>query len=344
MNKNLTNKNLKKENISEYNYWLEQIKKQIYSMQIKSMTFVNSELLTLYWNIGKEIIEKQKEYNWGEKFLLNFSKDLLKEFPNMKGFSVRNLKYIRQWYKFYSNNQIGQQAVAQLKSIPWGHNLVIITKCKKITEAIFYINKTIEYNWSRVVLVHQIENQLYERQGKSITNFKKTLPKPHSELAQQTLKDPYIFDFLNIRKEVEEKELENKLVKNITKFLLELGTGFSFIGRQYHIAVSTEDFYIDLLFYNIELHCYVVIELKTTKFEPGFAGQLNFYVTAVDRQLRKKGDNPTIGLLLCKSKDNLIVEYSLSDIHKPIGVSEYKFKKIMPTKKQLENIVNLENK
>ena len=284
MNKNLTNKNLKKENISEYNYWLEQIKKQIYSMQIKSMTFVNSELLTLYWNIGKEIIEKQKEYNWGEKFLLNFSKDLLKEFPNMKGFSVRNLKYIRQWYKFYSNNQIGQQAVAQLKSIPWGHNLVIITKCKKITEAIFYINKTIEYNWSRVVLVHQIENQLYERQGKSITNFKKTLPKPHSELAQQTLKDPYIFDFLNIRKEVEEKELENKLVKNITKFLLELGTGFSFIGRQYHIAVSTEDFYIDLLFYNIELHCYVVIELKTTKFEPGFAGQLNFYVTAVDRK------------------------------------------------------------
>ena len=170
------------------------------------------------------------------------------------------------------------------------------------------------------------------------------MPDINSDLAQQTFKDPYIFDFLNIQEEKREKNLEDQLVKNITKFLLELGTGFSFIGRQYHIAVSTEDFYIDLLFYNIELHCYVVIELKTTKFEPGFAGQLNFYVTAVDRQLRKKGDNPTIGLLLCKSKDNLIVEYSLSDIHKPIGISEYKLKKVMPTKKQLESIVNSEDK
>ena len=332
--------NLKTKLNKEYYSWLEQIKKQIYYMQIKTITFVNSELLTLYWNIGKEIVEKQKEYNWGEKFLFNFSKDLLKEFPNMKGFSVRNLKYIRQWYKFYNDNQIGQQAVAQLKSIPWGHNLVIVTKCKKIEEALFYISKTIEYSWSRVILVHQIETGLYKRQGKSITNFKKVLPKPHSKLAQQTFKDPYIFDFLNIRKEVEEKNLENQLIKNITKFLLELGTGFSFIGRQYHITVSTEDFYIDLLFYNIELHCYVVIELKTTKFEPSFVGQLNFYVTAVDRQLKKKGDNSTIGLLLCKSKDNVVVEYSLSDIHKPIGISEYKLKKIMPTKKQLENIVN----
>ncbi len=334
--------NLKTKLNKEYYSWLEQIKKQIYYMQIKTITFVNSELLTLYWNIGKEIVEKQKEYNWGEKFLFNFSKDLLKEFPNMKGFSVRNLKYIRQWYKFYNDNQIGQQAVAQLKSIPWGHNLVIVTKCKKIEEALFYISKTIEYSWSRVILVHQIETGLYKRQGKSITNFKKVLPKPHSKLAQQTFKDPYIFDFLNIRKEVEEKNLENQLIKNITKFLLELGTGFSFIGRQYHITVSTEDFYIDLLFYNIELHCYVVIELKTTKFEPEFAGKLNFYVTAIDHQLRKKGDNPTIGLLLCKSKDNVVVEYSLSDVHKPIGVSEYKFKKIMPTKKQLESIIENE--
>jgi predicted nuclease of restriction endonuclease-like (RecB) superfamily len=333
MNKNLTNKN--------YDNVLKNIITDIKTAKFQTVRAVNKNLIILYWNIGKRIADEQIIQNYGKSVVEKLSKDLRQEFPNATGFSARNLWDMKRFYDFYNGNSILRQLVAEL---PWGHNLVILNKIKDVKETEFYLKKAIQFGWSRVVLVHQIENQLYERQGKSITNFKKALPDINSDLAQQTFKDPYIFDFLNIQEEKREKNLEDQLVKNITKFLLELGTGFSFIGRQYHIAVSTEDFYIDLLFYNIELHCYVVIELKTTKFEPGFAGQLNFYVTAVDRQLRKKGDNPTIGLLLCKSKDNLIVEYSLSDIHKPIGVSEYKFKKIMPTKKQLENIVNLEDK
>lgn len=333
MNKNLTNKN--------YDNVLKNIITDIKTAKFQTVRAVNKNLIILYWNIGKRIADDQIIQNYGKSVVEKLSKDLRQEFPNATGFSARNLWDMKRFYDFYNGNSILRQLVAEL---PWGHNLVILNKIKDVKETEFYLKKAIQFGWSRVVLVHQIENQLYERQGKSITNFKKALPDINSDLAQQTFKDPYIFDFLNIQEEKKEKNLEDQLVKNITKFLLELGTGFSFIGRQYHIAVSTEDFYIDLLFYNIELHCYVVIELKTTKFEPGFAGQLNFYVMAVDRQLRKKGDNPTIGLLLCKSKDNLIVEYSLSDIHKPIGVSEYKFKKIMPTKKQLENIVNLEDK
>lgn len=334
MNKNLTNKN--------YDNVLKNIITDIKTAKVQTVRAVNKNLILLYWNIGKRIADEQIMQNYGKSVVEKLSKDLKQEFPNATGFSARNLWNMKMFYDFYNDkNSILQQLVAEL---PWGHNLVILNKIKNVKEIEFYIKKSIQFGWSRAVLEHQIENQLYERQGKSITNFKKALPNISSDLAQQTFKDPYIFDFLNIQEEKKEKNLEDQLVKNITKFLLELGTGFSFIGRQYHLAVSTEDFYIDLLFYNIELHCYVVIELKTTKFEPSFAGQLNFYVTAVDRQLRKKGDNPTIGLLLCKSKNNLIVEYSLSDVHKPIGVSEYKFKKIMPTKKQLENIVNSEQK
>lgn len=328
MNKNIINKN--------YDDILKNIITDIKFAKVQTVKAVNKNLILLYWNIGKRISDEQIIQNYGKSVVEKLSKDLRQEFPNAKGFSSRNLWDMKRFYEFYNGNIILRQLVAEL---PWGHNLVILNKIKDIKETEFYLKKSIQFGWSRSVLVHQIENKLYERQGKSVTNFKKALPSINSELAQQTFKDPYIFDFLNIQEEQKEKNLEAQLVKNITKFLLELGTGFSFIGRQYHIAVSKEDFYIDLLFYNIELHCYVVIELKTTKFEPEFVGKLNFYVTAVDRQLRKEGDNPTIGLLLCKSKDNIVVEYSLSDINKPIGISEYKFKKIMPTKKQLEKII-----
>ena len=319
-----------------YDNILKNIITDIKTAKVQTVKSVNKNLIMLYWNIGKRIADEQIIQNYGKSVVEKLSKDLKQEFPNAKGFSVKNLWYMRKFYLKYSQNKILQQLVGEL---PWGHNLVILNKIKDFNEIEFYLKKSIQFGWSRAVLEHQIENQLYERQGKSITNFKKTLPDTNSDLIQQTFKDPYIFDFLNIQEDKKEKNLEDQLVKNITKFLLELGTGFCFVGRQYHITVSTEDFYIDLLFYNIELHCYVVIELKTTKFEPEFAGKLNFYVTAVDRQLKKEGDNPTIGLLLCKNKDNVVVEYSLSDIHKPIGVSEYKFKKIMPTKKQLESIV-----
>ena len=329
MNKNITNNN--------YDNILKNIITDIKTAKVQTVKTVNKNLIILYWNIGKRIADEQIIQNYGKSVVEKLSKDLRQEFPNAKGFSVQNLWYMRQFYLKYSKNQNLQQLVGEL---PCGHNIIILNKIKDMKEIEFYIKKAIQFGWSRAVLEHQIESGLYERQGKTITNFKKVLPDIASDLAQQTFKDPYIFDFLNIQEEKKEKNLEEQLVKNITKFLLELGTGFSFIGRQYHITVSTEDFYIDLLFYNIELHCYVVIELKTTKFEPSFVGQLNFYVTAVDRQLKKKGDNSTIGLLLCKSKDNVVVEYSLSDIHKPIGISEYKLKKIMPTKKQLENIVN----
>lgn len=326
-------KKIKKQN---YNDFLHNIIADIKTAKVNIVRTVNKNLILLYWNIGKRIAEEQIIQNYGKSVVEKLSKDLRFEFPNAKGFSPRNLWNMKMFYETYRTKQILQQLVAEL---PWGHNLVILNKIKDIKETEFYLKKAIQFGWSRAVLVHHIESDLYERQGKSITNFKKVLPDTNSDLVQQTFKDPYIFDFLNIQEEKKEKNLEDRLVKNITKLLLELGTGFSFIGRQYHIAVSNKDFYIDLLFYNIELHCYVVVELKACEFEPEFAGQLNFYVTAVDRQLRKQGDNPTIGLLLCRSKDNVIVEYSLSDIHKPIGVSEYKLKKIMPTKKQLENII-----
>ena len=218
---------------------------------------------------------------------------------------------------------IGQQLVAQLTQIPWGHHITIISKTKDLDEAIFYVHKIVENNWSRSVLTHQIESNLFQRQGKAITNFEATLPAPHSDLARETTKDPYHFDFLALRDKYNEVELERALVDHVTKFLMELGAGFSFIGRQYPLEVGSENFFIDLLFYHVKLHCHIVVELKSVKFKPEFAGKLNFYVSAVDEILKSDKDNPTIGILICKSKDDTVVEYSLKDIHKPIGVSEY---------------------
>jgi len=259
----------------------------------------------------------------------------------MKGFSLRNLHYMRQWYQFWSGtNSIVQQAAAQLDNalyvqqlvsqIPWWHNVIIISKIKDQGEALFYVQQTIQNNWSRAVLTHHIESRLFQRNGKAVTNFKATLPAPQSDLAQQILKDPYNFDFLLLRKKHDEKELEDALIEHVTRFLLELGAGFSYIGRQYKLEVGGDEYYIDLLFYHTRLHCFVVIELKAVKFKPEFAGKLNFYVSAVDGILKTEQDNPTIGLIICKSKNDVVVEYALKDIHKPIGVSEYLITKNLP--------------
>lgn len=263
----------------------------------------------------------------------------MSEFPEVAGFSPRNLKYIRQWWLFWQDQAaepIGQQAVAQLTapaqilSIPWGHNLAIIAKCKQHDEALYYAQNTLAHGWSRSVLVHQIESDLWRREGRAISNFTRTLPAAQSELASQVLKDPYVFDFLSLGKEHSERELENSLIGHITQFLLELGAGFAYLGRQVPLQVGEREFFLDLLFYHTRLHCHVVVELKTVDFEPEFAGKLNFYLKAVDEQLRSEGDQPTIGLLLCKSKDRLVAEYALSDIHKPMGLSTYSLSHSLP--------------
>ena len=316
-------------NITDYKDWLQNLKGKIQQSQIKAAIQVNSELLRLYWQIGKDIVEKQAQAKWGDGFLQTLSADLCKEFPTMKGFSYRNLKSIRQWYLFYSQlDIIGKQLVSQLEVslfiIPWGHHIMIMQRCKNTQEALFYVHKTIENHWSRSVLEHQIALNLYARQGKAITNFQHQLPPAMSDLAQELTKDPYVFDFLSITEKYTEKELQQYLEDNMTKFLLELGKGFCFYGKQVHINVGGDDFYIDLLFYNAHLHCYIVVELKTTKFKPEHIGQLKFYVTAVNKQLCTEGDTPTIGLLICKDKNNVIAEYTLEDIHNPIGVSSYK--------------------
>jgi len=325
----------------EYISFLQEIKSKIKTAQIKAAVKVNEELLRLYWDIAKIIVEKQKESKWGDGIIEKISSDLKKEFPNMKGFSVRNLKYMKQWYLFWQN---GQQAVAQIFQIPWGHNIVIITKCKNTQEALFYVKKTIENGYSRAVLVHQIESGLYHRSG-AINNFDKHLPQSQSDLAKEQLKDPYCFDFLTLKEDYNEKELEDSLIDNLTKFLLELGSGFAFVGRQYRLEVGGEEFFIDLLFYHIKLKSYVVIELKTTKFKPEYAGKLNFYITAVDNILKDKNDNPTIGILICKSKNDTIVEYALRNIETPMSVSEYKLSKELPNelKNALPSIEEIEN-
>jgi len=337
----------------EYKEWLKDLKRKVRQAQIKAAVKVNTALLEFYWELGADIVEKQKHASWGSGFLKQLSKDLMTEFPDMKGFSLSNIKYIRQWYLFYSKKLvISQQAAGQLVNevtsqlfqIPWWHNVVIISRCQSVEEALFYVNKTIENGWSRSVLTHQIESKLYERSGKAITNFTDTLPQPQSDLAEELIKDPYNFDFLSLRENYNERELERTLLDHITKFLLELGSGFAFVGRQKALQVGEREFFIDLLFYHTKMHCYIVVELKTVNFEPEFAGKLNFYIKAVDKQIKSEEDNPTIGILICKSKDKTVVEYALSDIHKPMGVSEYQLIQSLPDslKSSLPSIEEIE--
>lgn len=335
----------------EYRAWLGELKTRFRQVQLKAAVSVNTTLLQFYWDLGADIVARQTQFAWGSGFLSQLSADLMREFPEVKGFSERNLKYIRQWHLFWREAANGQQPVAHLSAIPWGHNLAILTKCKQHDEALYYVQATQAYGWSRSVLLHQIESGLWQREGQAVTNFAQTLPAVQSELATQVLKDPYMFDFLSLTKEHSERELETGLVQHITQFLLELGAGFAYMGRQVPLQVGERDFFLDLLFYHVRLHCYVVVELKTVDFEPEFAGKLNFYLKAVDEQLRREGDQPTIGLLLCKSKDRLVAEYALSDIQKPMGLSTYTLSHTLPevlrgqlpSIEQLERELGLEN-
>lgn len=318
-------------NIKSYATVLEELKTKIRQAQYKACLSANKEMIFLYWDIGITILEKQKKQGWGAKIIDNLSMDLTKSFPGMKGLSPRNLKYMRQFACLYPERIIVQEALAQLT---WYHIITLMDKVKNEKERLWYANQIIQNSWSRNVLVHQIESRLYQRQkgGHKINNFKKTLPSPQSDLAQQTIKDPYIFDFLNISQNTKELELQDELLKHITKFLLELGSGFAFVCSQYHLEVSNKDFYIDLLFYHLKLRCYIVIELKTGDFKPQYAGQLNFYLSAVDSQIKNKNDNPSIGIILCKNKDRIIAKYALRNITKPMRVSEYKLSRVIPGK------------
>jgi predicted nuclease of restriction endonuclease-like (RecB) superfamily len=330
---------------TEYINWVNELKTLIQRTQIKASISVNRELMSLYWTIGKSISEKVNTANWGSSVVEELSKDLKEEFPNQKGFSRSNLFSMKKWFEFYSQSEIDIEKIQQLVGqIPWGHNVVIISKSKNIEEAIFYSNKTIENNWSRSVLLHQIELNLYERHGKAITNFTETLPTPHSELTTETLKDPYKFDFLTLQEKALEKDIEIQLVKHITSFLLELGTGFSFVGQQVPVKIDNQDFYIDLLFYHIKLKCYVVVELKAIEFKAEFAGKMNLYLSAIDDSLKTKAENPTIGLLLCKSKSKIIAEYALRGMTQPIGIAEYEINNAIPKeiKTELPTIEEIE--
>lgn len=307
-------------NDNQYIAVVEDIKNKIQFARYKATVAVNSELILLYYNIGKTINEHKA---WGNKFIDNLSKDIRLAYPGVKGYSARNLKYMAKFASEFTDTEFVQQAVAQ---IPWGHIVVLLDSVPLDEQRRWYVLNTIQNGCSRSVLVHQIESKLYERQSiaEKVSNFEHRLPAPQSELAIQTMKDPYVFDFIPFKNDMLERDIENALVKDITDFLLELGTGFAFLGHQYHLNVGGDDFYIDLLFYNISLRCYVVIELKNEQFKPEHAGQLNFYISAVDGELKKESDNPTIGLLLCKSKNNLVAEYALRDINKPMGISEYR--------------------
>jgi Uncharacterized conserved protein len=361
---------------SEFKQWLKDLKGRIRQSQLKAAIKVNSELLHLYWDLGRDIAIRKMDAIWGSRFYDNLSKELKTEFPDMKGFSKTNLKYCKYFYQLYSlddrtgqqladetntithkttqdivkeNDIIRQQAADEfidnpLFMIPWGHHMYIIDKCKSVHEALFYVQKTIKNGWSRAMLMNYIDADLYSAQGKAINNFDRLLPDVQSDLAKETLKDPYNFDFLTLTENYKEKELEDALIANITKFLLELGQGFAYVGRQYPIQIGNKLRNIDLLFYHLELRSYLVVELKVSEFEPEHAGKLGYYISAVNNQLKKDTDNPTIGLLICKKKDNIEAQYSLESSSQPIGISEYTFSKFVPEdfKSSLPSIEEIE--
>ena len=368
-------------NEQSYKQLLVSIKQQVKSAQAKAALAVNSSLIELYWNMGKMIADNQALFEGRNNYVEQLAKDLRAEFPDMKGFSRSNLFYIRKFYQFYAtvsvqqvvglnetspdiismqqpvaleNESTVQQPVGfnlNILSVPWGHHVVLLDKAKSVDEALFYLHQTIENNWSRAILTLQIEQDLYSRQGKAITNFQQTLPEKQALMAGQILKDPYNFGFLTLENKVQELDIERQLTENITKFLLELGKGFAFIGRQYPLQVGEKDYRLDLLFYHIRLRCFVVIDLKVVEFEPEFAGKMNFYLSVVDDQIKTAEDQPTIGIILCKNKNKLEVEYALQGMSKPIGVSEFtvtqalpaELKSTLPTIEEFENELNKDN-
>ncbi|MGL4825697.1 MAG: PDDEXK nuclease domain-containing protein [Alphaproteobacteria bacterium] len=324
-----------------YTKLLADLKQRVAASRYKAALSVNKELILLYHHIGRQILEAQESQGWGAKVIGQLSKDLKSEFPEMKGFSPRNLSYMRKFAQTYPEVEFVQEVLAQLT---WYHHLTLLDKLSDQQIRLFYVKHAIEYGWSRNIMVMQIERSLHKRQGQAITNFKDRLPSPQSDLAHYTLKDPYIFDFLSIGDEAHEREVEKALVHHMEKFLLELGAGFAFVGRQYHLDVGDQDFYIDLLFYHLKLRCFVVIELKDKDFKPEYAGKMNFYLSAVDDLVKHETDQPSIGLILCKNKNNILAEYALRDMTKPIGLAEYRLQDALPDnlKTELPTIEELE--
>ena len=324
-----------------YTALLASIKQRIQSAQVRAAVAVNQELVLLYWGIGNEILARQGAEGWGKNIIPGLAKDLAVQFPEMKGLSTRNLGYMKAFAEAWPVESILQQAAAKL---PWFHNCILLDKVKDPAERLWYIHGAIENGWSRNVLVLQIESGLYRRQGKALTNFQRTLPAPQSDLARQLLKDPYNFDFLTLAEDAHEREVETGLMEHIQKFLLELGVGFAFVGRQYPLDIGGKDYRLDLLFYHLRLRCFVVIDLKGGDFKPEYAGKMNFYLSAVDDTLKHTSDQPSIGLILCKSKTEVVVEYALRGTTTPMGISEFthlvklpaEFKGSLPTIEEIE--------
>lgn len=311
----------------DYGQWLNELKTRIHSAQQRAARAVNSEMVLLYWGLGRDILDNQTRQGWGAKVIDRLSHDLRTAFPEMKGLSPRNLKYMRAFAQAWPESAIVQEVLAQL---PWYHQLALLDKLDSPDERLWYAAKAIENNWSRNVLVMQIETRAIERHGKAISNFAERLPAPMSDLARESLKDPYRLDFLGLGEEAQERAIEDALVHHITRFLLELGAGFAYVGKQVLVNVGGEDFYLDLLFYHLKLRCYVVIELKSGKFKPAHLGQLGFYMTAVNKQVKHEADNPTIGMLLCKDKNEVVAEYALTDNQQPMGIAEYRLVESLP--------------
>ena len=346
---------------SDYKDWLVELKERFYSHRLKASCSTNGYLLDFYWKLGRDIEAKQYANTYGSGFYKNLSQDLKNEMPGVKGFSPINLRYMSKFFKLYAplyrnipqtaelfsdslsdsnvpqvaeQSKKRQQPVDDFKmlfSIPWDHHRRIIDKCKDgMDKALFFARKTWENNWGRDALLNWLDTDLYERDGKAVTNFQSTLSAVQSDLAQQMTKDPYQFDFLNLREKFDERDIEDELVNNVTRFLLELGKGFSYMGRQFRLEVGQKEFFPALLVYNSHLHAYVVIELKAQSFHPSFLGQLSFYVSAVNHQFKTDIDNPTIGLLICKDKDNVVAKYALESYKEPMGISEYQLSKLFP--------------
>ncbi|MDK2014624.1 MULTISPECIES: PDDEXK nuclease domain-containing protein [unclassified Deinococcus] len=311
----------------DYAALLGDLKGRIRSAQTRAALAVNRELVLLYWHIGQSILARQAQEGWGAKVVDQLARDLKAEFPDLKGFSPRNLKYMRAFAAAWPDPEFVQQLAAQL---PWFHNVALLDKLKDPAQREWYARAAIQHGWSRNVLIHQMDTRLIDRQGQATTNFDRALPAPTSELAQQLLKDPYTFDFLSLHDEALERDLERGLLAHLRDFMLELGVGFAFVGGQYHLEVGGEDFYLDLLFYHLKLRCYVVIDLKIGEFKPEYVGKMNFYLSAADDLLRHEQDAPTIGLLLCRTKNKVIAEYALRDMDKPLGVSTYQLAESLP--------------
>lgn len=334
--------------LRQYGNLLNEIKHRIRQSQMKAILSVNAEMIQMYWDIGKIIYERQQDEGWGAGVIPRLAIDIRNELPETKGFSERNIGRMIAFYKEYSSvNSILPQALAKLNlifQIPWGQNFLLIEKIKDLNLRFWYMEQIIQNGWSRDVLLSMIRNSAHQRQGALINNFQLTLANPQSDLVKQTLKDPYIFDFLTLAEPFQERELETELVKHLEKFLIELGAGFAFVGRQYHIVVSDRDFYLDLLFYHIKLRCFIIVELKKGEFKPEYAGKMNFYCSAVDDLLKHESDKPSIGLILCETKDKVFAEYALRDTYKPIGISEYELTRSLPEnlKASLPSIEELE--